>query len=169
MGADVTLQSGSRALASDVIAASRKLVKFGRRESNSTTTTTEQGVMTLDDIPITAGRRYLIETSALLLDGSIANDVIRAVIRYTTDGSTPTTSSTILCLDQDIQPNVSFPIGASPSSTYAPVSDETLSLLLSVARVTGTGTVGMLGGSTTPIEVLVWDLGTDIGDSGTDI
>lgn len=165
----MTLASGSRALASDVTAASRKLVKFGRRESNSTTTTTEVGVMTLDDITFVGGRRYLVETSALLLDGSIANDVIRATIRYTTDGSTPTTSSTILCLAQDIQPNINFPITTSPSSTYAPSVDEAFSALLTVSRATGTGTVGMLGGTTTPIEILVWDLGVDIGDTGVDI
>lgn len=145
------------------------LIARGRRETNSTTTTSEVGVLRLDDIPILAGRTYIIDTSSLSMDGNTANDILRATIRYTTDGTTPTTSSTILVLAQELQANASFSVFCNPRASYTPAGNETLSLLLTVARATGAGTVGMVGSATNPIELFVIDMGEDVGDTGTDI
>lgn len=165
----MTLRAGSRALASDVVVASRKLVARGQRLSNSTTTTTEVGVMRIDDVPITGGHVYEISTSSLLLGTSVANDFVVARLRYTTDGSTPSTSSTLLT-----QAGARIEVTASGDyamvrGVYAPSTDETLSVLLSVARASGTGSVGINYGSVVPIEVYVIDLGEDPGDTGVDL
>lgn len=141
----------------------------GRRLSNSSTTTTEIGVLEVDDIPIKAGRLYRIESSSVLLVTSVANDTAVARIRITTDGSTPTTSSTLLTQSAErieVTANGGY---AHVVGTYAPAVDETLSVLLSVARASGTGNISMNFSSLVPIEVWVMDMGEDPGDTGVDI
>lgn len=140
-----------------------------RRESNSTTTTTEVGVLRLDDVPIYLGRTWIVKTGALHVDGSVANDVIGAKLRYTTDGTTPTTASTVLASSQELQDNTSLGVDLQMLVTYTPAADETLSILLTVSRISGTGTVGMLADSTRPNEIIVLDAGLDVGDTGVDI
>lgn len=147
----------------------QKLIGFGQRLSNSSTTTTEIGVLRLDDIPILAGHRYEISTSTLLLGTSVANDIVTARLRYTTDGSTPSTSSTLLTLAGERIEVTASGGYALVRATYAPAADETLSVLLTVGRASGTGNVGINYGSAAPIEVYVIDLGEDPGDTGVDI
>lgn len=141
----------------------------GKRTTNSTTTTTEVGVLRLDDVPIQAGRTYLIYTSTLLADSSVANDGVEGLLRYTTDGSTPTTSSTILAQTVDVQTNAAQSTDVAVIASYTPAADETLSVLLTVARTTGTGNVGLLGAATTPIELFIEDKGLDVTDTGVDV
>lgn len=163
------IQSGSRALASDVVTATRKLVARGRRESNSTATTTEVGVLRIDDVPITGGRAYFVQTSSLVLHSTVPADRVRASIRYTTDGSTPSTSSTLMGIVQEQVDATANPPAQPALVGYFPSSDETLSLLLTVSRQAGTGSVDILGSSTFPIEVFLIDMGVDPGDTGVDI
>ena len=153
----------------------KKILGRARRTTDSSTSasTTLVAVLRLDDIPITGGRLHRISTSPLSLDSSTANDVIRASILYTTDGTTPTTSSTQLPggIAQTSQPNAAageFP--SAISTTYTPASDETLSLLLCVSRISGGGNcLIQANGTVTIIEILVTDLGIDPGDTGTDL
>jgi hypothetical protein len=163
------LRSGSRALASDVVAAAKKIVARGRRLSNSTTTTSEVGVLRLDDIEVLGDHIYEISTSSLLLGTSVANDIVLARLRYTTDGSTPSTSSTLLTQAGERIEVTANGAYTQVVGTYAPASDETLSVLLSVTRTSGSGSVGINYGSAVPIELYVIDLGEDPGDTGVDI
>jgi hypothetical protein len=142
---------------------------WGNRQTSSSTTTTEVGVLRLDDCPVLAGRFYRINAGTLLLTATVANDVTRASLRITTDGSTPTTASTLIALAQDRVDNTSFPPTQALSVIFAPGSDQTLSVLLTAARVAGTGSSGIGGASTNPIELYIEDLGTSPGDTGTDI
>lgn len=145
------------------------LKAIGIRTSNSSTTTTEIGVLRIDDIPILSGHRYKIETNSITLHSSVANDVVRATIRYTTDGSTPTTSSTALCDAQLSAVNTTFPATNLASGSYVPGSNQTLSALLTVSRQSGTGNAQLLGSATFPIELYINDFGPDSGDVGTDV
>lgn len=145
------------------------LKAVGIRNSNSSTTTTEIGVLRIDDIPILSGHRYKIETNSITLHSSVANDVVRATIRYTTDASTPTTSSTQLCDAQLSAVNTTFPATSIASGSYVPGSNQTLSVLLTVSRQTGTGNAQLLGSATFPIELYINDLGPDSGDVGVDV
>lgn len=140
-----------------------------KRTTASTTTTTVVGVLRLDDIPIKSGHLIKIQSSPLHLKTDVANDTIYASYRYTTDGSAPTTASTLLALSQ-----LRVTASASDQATtltawYTPAADETLSVLLCVTRAAGTGNVNIDAGATFPIEFTVHDDGVDPGDTGVDI
>lgn len=152
--------------------ATEKIVARGRRVTASTTTTTEQSVMRIDDAQLYAGYLYRVVLNETGIDSSVANDVIRAIIRYTTDGSTPTTASTTLTIGQELQVNASQQATISCSAFYAPgASDVQFSALLTVARTTGTGSVGMLagGGAPGPIDFYIENMGLDVGDTATEL
>jgi hypothetical protein len=147
----------------------KKVATRGERTTGSSTTTSTVGVLRLDDIPLAAGRVYKICTSALNLDTSVDADVVRAEMRYTTDGSTPTTASTAMMLGAM---KLAAAAAAQPvvlQRTYSPASAETLSLLMCVNRVSGTGSVSILGDPTFPIQMWVEDGGLDPGDVATEI
>lgn len=140
--------------------------------SSTTTSTTRVAVLELDDIAIKAGRLYEISTSGLTIDGPTANDTMAIDILYTTDGSTPTTSSTVLPGSQiEIQqPNATPFASGSIHTTYTPAADETLSLLMCIRHTAGTGAMAINAtGSATICEMLVIDRGEDPGDTGVDL
>jgi len=128
-------------------------------------------VLRLDDIPMTGQRAYDIKTSTLLLDASVANDVGRIVLTYTTDGSTPTISSSVLPGGEytKVLPNIAVAEGSPLITTYVPAADETFSLLMSVARFSGTGNIIILGSATVILEMKIVDMGEDVGDTGVDL
>lgn len=151
-----------------------RCVGRAQRITNSSTSTssTAVAVLRLDDIPITAGRLYRIETSRLAVDGATAADTLAAELRYTTDGTTPTTASSILpgTYDEVDQPNASRAEFLYICASYAPAGDETLSLLLTIHHGSGTGAMGLQADGTLKIiEILVWDCGVDPGDTGVDL
>jgi hypothetical protein len=139
----------------------------GDRTSNSSTTTTEVGVLRVDSIPVVAGRLYRISTSPLVLS-STANDIVRANIRISTSGAA-TTSSTVLDFVQQPVVNTSFPGAISLVCLYPAGSTATLSILLTVNRQSGSGNASILAGSTFPAGVWIEDIGVDPGDTGVDI
>lgn len=145
-----------------------------RRETNSSgaSSTSNVAVLRILNIPLTAGRMYKIETSPLRLDTGVANDVGKATLLYTTDGTTPTTSSPELPggQAQRVLANVTFGTDAVIRTTYTPGSDETLALLLCVSRPSGTGSIVIIAdGASTIAELTVTDAGEDPGDTGTDL
>jgi hypothetical protein len=145
------------------------IIARGNRTTNSTTTTTEVGVLRLDDIPMYADRTYKIWTSALTLDTSVAADVAAANLRYTTDGSTPTTSSTILTAAQAPLANATSGNSVTIIIDYSPATDTLFSVLLTVTRVSGTGNISIAGAATAPIDMVIEDIGQDPTDTGVDI
>lgn len=148
---------------------SRGLYVYSDRQTNSTGTTTIVGVLRLDDYPVYAGRAYDLYTSNLRITGG-ANDGVTCTLRITTDGSTPTTASTAIatgsaqCTSASVFENVIL------HRTYQPSSDETLSILLCVARTTGAAGNASIGGDATyPIQVKIKDVGESVTDTGVDI
>lgn len=139
------------------------------RITSSTTTTTEVGVLRLDDVPMYLGRTYKIWTTPLFLDTSVANDVAAGNFRYTTDGSTPTTSSGLLDSCQSVLVNATFPNTGNIIIDYSPTVDQLFSVLLTVSRQTGTGNISITSSSTAPICINVEDIGQDPTDTGVDI
>lgn len=139
------------------------------RTTSSSTTTTETGVLRLDGVQVLAGHTYTIRTGSLLPVSSVANDYVGVKIRYTTDGSTATTSSTQL---HGVQTRITGASGNETSkveASYNPASDQTLSVLLSVSRVAGTGNAKIDGAATTPIELWIDHDGVDPGDTGVSL
>jgi hypothetical protein len=152
--------------------ATEKIIARGRRTTTSSNSTgTAVAILRLDDIAIRGGYLYAIRTNALALSTSVANNTIRAQIHYTTDGSTPTTSSSILPggVTQQVPESTTQSDNSSIMALYAPGSDETLSLLLSVNRSTGSGNGFIFADSTNVMDMWVEQIGLDPGDSGVDL
>lgn len=151
--------------------ATKKILARGRRTTASTGTTTEVGVIRLDDIPIVGGRLYEISSSTVTPDTGTNGDMTNVRIRYTTDGSTPSTSSTVLpgAIGQVRLDDASNGEALVVKTFYAPASDETLSLLLTVGRSSGSGTITLFADGVFETHLVVKDVGVDPGDTGTDI
>lgn len=147
-------------------------VARGRRigSSSNVTSTTDIGVLRNDGIAVTSGTLYVIASTPLALDSSVANDEIGARIRYTTTGAA-TTASTILPGSQVAfrQVDINVPEHKMILTTYTPSANETLSLLLCVRRIAGTGNANLFADGTDITQLLVFSLGTDPGDSGVDV
>lgn len=141
----------------------RKLIARARRESDSSTTTTEIGVLRIDGIAVKSGRHYRISASTNV-NSSVSTDVITVRLRATTDGTTATTSSTQLEQATQVAAR-SCPIMAE----LTPGADQTVSLLLTVGRTSGTGNVKIEGNAIYPICVWVDDMGPDTGDVGVEL
>lgn len=135
------------------------------RTTSSSTTTTEVEILQLD-AQVLGGHTYTIRTSSLLPVSSIANDYVGAKIRYTSDGSTATTASTQLLGSQTRITGASGNETVLLAVTYNPASDQTLSILLTVSRVSGTGNASISGAATTPIELWIDHDGIDPGNTG---
>lgn len=141
------------------------------RTTSSSTTTTEVGVLRLDNIPIKAGRFYKVCVAGIILNSTVAGDLLEARIRGNTAG-VATTGSTQFGSMADSSHSASGSQKVQPVQAMYPIpgGDVTLSVLLSIARVTGTGTVGIP--VTAPqynIDMWVEDLGIAPSDTGTDI
>lgn len=142
------------------------IIARGNRTSSSSTTTTEVGVIRIS-ASLKSGQTYFITTSPLRMN-STASDYVFGRIRFTTDGSTPSTSSTILS-------TIVGPTGFAQTTTpflakYVPSSDITFGCLLTTGRFAGTGTCGLITDSSNPdIDLMIVAAGTDPTDTGTDI
>src|SRR5262245_43804857 len=150
---------------------SRGLVSggYGDRQTNSTTTTTIVGVLRLDDVQLRGGRAYEIKTSALRTTSG-ANDGVTVTLRATTDGSTPSTASTAIATGSTQTTSASVFESVTLQRYYAPSSDQLFSVLLCVARTSGSaGSSGLGGDATYPIQIWIVDIGEATADAGTDI
>lgn len=156
------------ALKATVNGQARGIIKRADRSSNSSTTTTEIGVLRLDGIVVSTGRALIVSTNPMYLFSSVANDIVEIRLRYTTDGSNATTSSPIMpkATAQDRVYNTSGGPTQMIETEYTPagIPSETLSILLTVTRISGTGTVAVFASA-----IKVSDVGIDPGASGVSI
>jgi hypothetical protein len=151
----------------------RKCIARAARTTASTAASAATGVLRLDDKPILAGHTYRITWKAQLA-GTVLGDVLRGEIKYTTDASTPTTTSTGL---PGSYADIVNAVGSSTvghgltiTTDYTPVTDETLSVLLITERISGTGNVNMQAtGGLIVTQMYIDDMGDDPGNTGTDI
>lgn len=164
--------AGQRLTADALNKAIQKILARGPRTTAGTaTTTTAQGFVRLDDKAILAGHRIRVFATGLHPQSTVAADAIQVDFYYTTDGSTPTTSSAIL----DGSEFFCRPTSANSAETntiaagYTPVSDETLSVLVAYKRIAGSGNVNLFGSADAQFELIIEDLGTDPGATGTNL
>lgn len=135
--------------------------------STGSTSTTDIPVLSLSNILMLSGQEYSIRTSCLAPNGG-ATDVARVQIRYNTSGSTASISDPILPGGQG------FGIGNGSGFTpltldceYIPGSTQVVSLLLCVARSSGSGTVTLYADGTRTIELKVIANGLSVLDTGS--
>lgn len=162
----MTALAGQVASPTDYSTDTKRRVNRGSRVTSPPTTTTEVGVLRLDGVSVLSGHAYTIRTGTLSPVSSIANDYVGIKIRYTSDGTTATTSSTVL---QTVQLRITGAGGGEEASiavTYNPAANQTLSLLLCVSRVSGTGNITFNAGATSPMELWIDHDGVDPGDTG---
>jgi hypothetical protein len=141
-------------------------VARGLRTTASATTTTEAEMLRLDSVPVLAGHTYTIATSTMSPFSTVANDYIASRLRYTTDGTTPTVASTLLIAAQSRITGASGNESSLISVTYNPAADGIISLLLTIARSSGTGNVSVSSSATNPIELWISHDGEDPGNTG---
>jgi hypothetical protein len=147
-----------------------RIVARGRRSTaTGNLTTTETGVLRLDNVPVFDSRAYAILSANLNVDASVANDIGECryrVAQATGTGTTATTSSTQIgrwrstiddATNSNVLPWVAF---------YYPSADGYLSVLLSAFRASGSGNIVVFANNVEPIDLVVLDLGPDPGDTG---
>lgn len=149
----------------------RKCIARARRTTNSssTTSTTSVGVLRLDDKPVKANVTYRI-TWKFTADTTTTTDTVRGLIRYTTDGSTPTTASALLVGSggEGVFVNASSGDTITVVTDYTPVTDELLSLLLCIQHTIGTSAiVAQADGGIFITQMYIDNMGDDPGNTGT--
>lgn len=153
-------------LDNDISPLPQGVIARGRRTtSTGNVTTTETGVLRVDNIPVYAGRIYKINTSNANMDTSVDNDVGRLAVRYSTSGAA-TTSSTLGNQWRNTIDNNSQSNAEDLTMFYAPAADATLSVLLTLLRQAGTGNIIIFGSSSDVLDLVIEDLGLDPGDTG---
>jgi hypothetical protein len=164
VAADAQVAAIDAASSGAVAGLPKGILARGRRGADNTGITTEEGVLRLDDIPILAGRLYRIVGKGSV--NAVTTRVI-ANLRYTTDGSTPTTGSTLL--EEHVFNAVAVTsTGGSwrVEGYYVPGSNQTLSVLLSVSAGSA---VTVFGTNEERCELFIEDCGADPGDTGADV
>lgn len=144
------------------------VVRRGRRESDATCTGTERGVLRLDNVELKGGIFYTFETNSLEMQ-TFSGETGKAMFRVSTSGAATIASAEIGSGQGNA--NTSFWPRQSPTvvAEYAPSSDVTVSILLSLNRTGGSNNVILKGSTSQPITVYVKAWGADPGDTGVDI
>lgn len=147
---------------------SKRVIAFGQRNSASSFTSTEVGVIRLDNLQIKANEIYRFWTSPLIFRNDTAGGNPVANLRISVSG-VATTASTQLTQAYDV-------VGTTPGSTnfmtkaitflYQSASDQTASILLSIAKFSGGGQVVINAGASIPIQLVAEWAGVNPGDTG---
>jgi hypothetical protein len=126
---------------------------------------TATGVLRVDNIEFISGRRYMIQSSDLRVDLGTATDRARFEVRLSTSGAA-TTSTAIWARSESSSADLNNM--AQIERVYTPSSSTTTgSLLLSVSRPSGTGTISVLAGTDDEtLWIAVTDLGLAVADTG---
>lgn len=151
----------------------RRIARASRTsDSSSTNSTTDVAVLRLDDIPLKQGRNYKIKWQCNFDTTTATNETLRGQLRYTIDGSSPTTSSAILPGSAaQVRLVTATMFGAVNSETdYTPTTDEMFSCLLCIAHIEGT-VATIAKADTTSYHTKIWidDMGDDPGNTGTNL
>lgn len=146
----------------------RGLVKYGAvtTASGVSTSSTAVGVMRLDSISLLSGRAYLISCPAMHPTSTVTTDVMRVEVRGSTSGTATTASAVI----PGLQAYALFGQPMSLETVYQPGSNQTLSLILCIARDSGSGNVTMLADTSGRLsQIIVTDIGLAVSNSAVDL
>jgi hypothetical protein len=143
------------------------IVGYGSRTTNtSTTTTVEIGVLSLSGVPIIEGIAYHIYTSDIIMDSSVANDAMTVALRYTDDGTSPTTSSVLLTSMEHVLGGSAAQAKAPMSRTFIATDTFPMNILMTIVRTVGTGNVSLNAITGMPIDITVEAIGVAVADTG---
>lgn len=139
-----------------------QIIARGARSTQSTATdATEIGVVRVDNVAMYPGRAYVILVGNIQLGSTVANDVVLVRVRIDLAGTATTASAELGALRERVQLTGFRPILPLVTKYYHPAGDPVgvASLLLTVARATGTGDVHVAPTATQTIEITVLDVG----------
>lgn len=162
---------GQKVRASDLSLVFAPIVGYSLRDtSGTTTTTTEKTYLRVDDISIVAGQSYEIFTSPLIIESSVAADLVQVILRISTAGAATTSSTQLTLLAQPSKSASAAQNTAVLAFTYnSLVTSTTASILISYLRSAGTGNVRINASADIPAQVTMKWIGTTKADTGTDL
>lgn len=150
----------------------------GYRITSSGTTTTEVGVIRLDNIAIFEGRLYRVSlATSTIFNSTVANDLMEGRFYYSITGTAVLGVNLfgVISLESRTAGGVQYtdavsaflpsPVAATPDGS----GTATLSVAFALARTAGTGTINVPASVTYPIHMIVEDIGPDPGDTGVDL
>jgi hypothetical protein len=149
-----------------------KVLAWGRRITDSTASVgAVVGVLRLDDVPVSSGRAYRIVATGVHLDSNVTNDALAVQIRFTTDGTVPTIASTILPGSTVYGRLITLNSAETKVSEahYEPATNQTLSVLLCVQRLAGTGNALLHASANDALDLKIIDVGGAVTDTGVDV
>lgn len=135
--------------------------------SANATSSTDVAVLRISNILLLNGLEYRICSNTLAPNSSVSGDVVRAQIHYNTSGANASVSDPVLPGAQafsqvaNATPTINF------ECEYIPGATQTLSILLAVARSSGTGNCTLFADGTRTIELKVYSSGPSVLDTGT--
>lgn len=139
------------------------------RTTSSTATTSEVGVIRIDNIALPAGQSVEISTANLWLTGG-TGDSVRSFIRANTAGVATTSSTVVPGAEAGVTiGNISYDETKGILAVYTAASAVTLSLLLTVVRAAGSGNASISGSADKIISMMVKTVGSMPTASGTSI
>lgn len=145
-------------------------VGFASRITNGTTTTTaEKTYLRIDSIPILSGYSYLICTTPLIFESSVANDLVQVFIRLSTAGAATTASTAVTLLGQPSKSASLAQNTAGLSYRYASSTTGSLSILMSYLRAAGTGNVRINASADIPANIQVFRMGLSVSNTGVNL
>jgi hypothetical protein len=149
----------------------RGLIARARRTTSSSVSTGALvPVLRLDNVFARGGNALRVCTGTLHTTSSVAGDNVRVDILYNTSGVATTASATLPGARAfELFGSATFGNTSFLNTTYTPASDETLSLLLVVARAAGSGNTLLFADGNRCTEMFVYDEGVDPGDTGVDL
>lgn len=136
--------------------------------SANAASTTDVAVLRLSNVLLLNGQEYSIRTGCLSPNSSVSGDIVRVEIRYRTDGTDASITDTVLPGSQGF----SLVGSSTPTITldceYIPSGTQTLSVLLCVARLGGSGNCTIVAdGTQRTIELKVISNGSSVLDTGS--
>lgn len=151
------------------------VIKRARRTTTTASiSTTETGVLRIDNVPVRAGQIYQMQTGFINLDvdsGTATNMQCRADIRAfyqaTSGGVATVANSTSLSYYRMQQPDVTNSNVCTTNAFYVATADGFISILLTLTKQnSATGTFSMFCTAGTPFDLMVQYNGPDPGDTG---
>jgi hypothetical protein len=152
----VTIDTGTiwrRTAAATWVSSGNRLIAFGERSTSSSTasSSTAVGVLRLDNLAFRPGCSYYIYSGSLHVTSTVSSDNLRTEIRMNTAGTATTSSSVIpgaLAFE-------AFGNTGKLETLYTPGASETASILLCIARDTGSGAASIFADATRKTQLFV--------------
>lgn len=161
--------AGAKTFAGDINAKPDGEIARHTRDSAITGATAEVGYVRIDNIPIKAGNTYLVVCPSVNASVSATGTIPRVDIRANDSGVATTSSSRIGYMRTDQASSASFTNVGPAVGVFRSSTTGSLSVIVTVSRASGGGTVGIFASTGEVFTMSVIDQGGTPADTGIDI